>query len=110
MAVGNRGPEIKKQKRFIAVSLRNALLEADRKNKGKLNVHHVCDNMVRIAKQHYDDHAAISATKLLIETIEGKAAQDVNINARVASITADMTPAEAAKLYAATLVEQLPDE
>ena len=117
LAKGNRGPEIRKQKRFIAVTLRNELLKAAKKRKGfengpgTLNVHHMAENMVRIATQRNDNAAAISATRLMTETIEPRLEKaGLVLDQRTQSITLNMTPAEAEKLYRQTLIEQLPEE
>jgi hypothetical protein len=68
----------------------------------------MAENMVRIAKQPYDDQAAIKAASFLVDTIEGKAAQktELSVEAKVALITANMTPAEASRLYQAEVLEK----
>lgn len=117
LAVGNRGPEIRKQKRFMQVTFRNEMLKKAKKRAGfengprTLNVHHMAENMVRIATQRYDDSAAISANKLCKDVAEPtQEKQGMVVDQRTQSITLNMTPAEAEKLYRQTLIEQLPEE
>jgi len=111
-SVGNKGYTIedRRNKRRIAVALEMALQETvKRQGRGITRLESIARRMVQIADVGFKDTDAIAAFGAIANRVEGLPKQTIEqnttMNARVlaATITKDISPADAAKLYVQAL-------